>query len=72
MNDYLIFVCSYLQANLYSIGYSSLLMGPEPTSFRLRGRYTNHHTNNTFKFGCLSLNVDAVDSSNIPDVLQPF
>ena len=69
INGYLIFFCSYPQAELYSIGLNMLWMGPEPTSFRIRDRHANHYTNNTLKFGCLSLNVGVVGSSPIPDIL---
>ena len=44
-------------------------MGPEPTTFRLRGRHANHHINNTLQFGCLSLYVNAVGLSTIHNVL---
>ena len=45
---------------------------PEPTTFRLRCRHANHHTTNTVKFGCLSLNVNVVGSKTIHNVLQPY
>ena len=44
-------------------------MGPEPTTFRLKGRHANDYTNNTLTFGCVSLNVSVVGSSPIPDAL---
>ena len=47
-------------------------MGPEPTTFRLRGRYTNRYTSNTLKFGCLYLNINVVGSSSIYDALQSY
>ena len=70
-NDYLIFVCSP-KAELYSIGSQYAMIVPEPTTFRLRCRHANHHTTNTVKFGCLSLNVNVVGSKTIHSVLQPY
>ena len=69
MNGYLIFICSYPLAELYSIGYSMLWMGPKPTTFRLIGRHANHYTNNTLKFGCMSLHVNVAGLSPINGVL---
>ena len=59
LNGYQIFICSYPQAKLYSTGLQ-LWMGPEPTTFRLRDRHTNHYTNDTFVWMSLSLNVNFV------------
>ena len=53
MNGYLIFICSYPQAELYSLGFQYTVNGVEPTTFSLRGRHANHYTNNTLKFGCV-------------------
>ena len=47
-------------------------MEPESTTFRLRGRHANHHTNKTLKFGRLSLNVNVVGSSTIHDVTLSY
>ena len=68
MNDCLIFVCSYPHAQLYSIGLQYVMKGPEPTTFRVRGRHANYHTNNTLTFESLSLNVNVVGSRTIHDV----
>ena len=46
MNCYQIFICSYPQAELYSIGLQ-YNMEPEPNNFRLRGGHANYYTNNT-------------------------
>ena len=69
INGYLIFTSVTHKHNSIQLGYSKLWMGPEPTTFRLRGRHPNHYTIQIFKFECLSPNVNVVSSSPIHDVL---
>ena len=44
-------------------------MGPKPIRGRLRGGHTNHYTNDTLKFGCMSLNLNVVGASPMHGLL---